>query len=75
MSMSEAIRILMVKRGAISATKLAGLINYSPQRFWDKMKRDSFNEEELEKIAAAVGCKYKSIRAFVIPDTGEEIAI
>jgi len=73
MSVNEAIRILLVKRGTMSAAKLAGLINYSPQRLNDKMKRGTFTDEELEKIAAAVGCQYKSIRAFVIPETGEEI--
>jgi hypothetical protein len=75
MSMNEAIKILMVKRGDITAAKLAGLIGYSPQRFGDKMKRESFTDEELEKIASAVGCKYKAMKVFTIPETGEEIAI
>ena len=75
MSMNEAIRILMVKRGTISAAKLAGMIGYSPQRFGDKMKRESFTDEELAKIAEAVGCEYKAVKVFKIPETGEEIAI
>jgi hypothetical protein len=73
--MSEAIKILMVKRGDISATKLAGMIGYSPQRFGDKMKRGSFTDEELTKIAGAVGCEYKAVKLFKIPETGEEITL
>lgn len=71
MSMAEKIRILLIKRGNISAAKLAELLDTSPQNFNSKMKRDNFSEKDLQQIAKVLDCSYKS--TFVLNDTGEEI--
>ncbi len=71
MSMSEKIRILLVKRGNISVAKLAEKLNTTPQNLGRKMKRDNFTEKDLQEIANALDCSYKA--NFVLNDTGEEI--
>lgn len=71
MSMSEKIRILLVKRGNISEAELARKINTTPQNLNSKMKRDNFTEKDLQEIADALDCSYKA--NFVLNDTGEEI--
>ncbi len=71
MSMTERIRILLVKRGNISEAELARRIGTSPQNLNNKMRRDNFSHRELESIARAVGCEYKG--AFLIEETGEEV--
>lgn len=71
MSMSEKIRILLVKRGNISEAELARKINTTPQNLNSKMKRDNFTEKDLQEIANALDCSYKA--NFVLNDTGEEI--
>ena len=42
----------------VSQAKIAELIGTSPQNFNKKLKRQTFNPEELEKIAEALGAKY-----------------
>lgn len=71
MSMSEKIRILLIKRGNISEAELARKINTTPQNLNSKMKRDNFTEKDLQEIANALDCSYKA--NFVLNDTGEEI--
>ena len=71
MSMTERIRVLLVKRGNISESELARRLEISPQNLSNKMKRDNFTDKELRDIAAVLGCAYKN--AFVITDTGEEV--
>ena len=71
MSMSERIRVLLVKRGNISEAELARRLKISPQNFSNKMKRDNFTVNELKKIAAAVGVEY--IHCFSIEETGERV--
>lgn len=71
MSMAEKIRILLVKRGNISEAELARKINTTPQNLNSKMKRDNFTEKDLQEIANALDCSYKS--SFVLNDTGEEV--
>lgn len=71
MGMSEKIRILLIKKGNMSITDLAKLLDTSPQNLSGKMKRDNFSEKELQEIARVLNCEYKS--SFVIKETGEEI--
>ena len=65
MNISEQIKILCVKKG-ISMAELARLSNISPQNFNQKLKRNSFNVDDLKKIAASINCKY--VTSFIMPD-------
>ena len=56
MSMTEKIRILLVKRGNISEAELARRMGISPQNLSNKMKRDNFSAKELADIANALNC-------------------
>ena len=69
MSMVEAIRIALVKRGNLSEAELARRVGVSPQNLHNKMKRDNFTETDLAEIAAALDCNL-SIN-FQMKDTGE----
>ncbi len=71
MSMSEKIRILLIKKGNISEAELARRLNKTPQSFNAKMKRDNFTEKDLQEIADVLNCEYKS--TFILKETGEEI--
>lgn len=71
MSMTEKIRILLVKRGNISEAQLARKIGTTPQNLNNKMKRDNFSEKELRQIAEALGCDVDI--TFTIKDTGEKL--
>ena len=71
MSMTERIRVLLVKRGNISESELARRLGISPQNFHNKLKRDNFSLKELQDIAAAVGCEFNA--SFILPNTGEQI--
>ena len=71
MSMTEKIRILLVKRGNISEAELARRLGLLPQNFNVRMKRDNFNEADLKQIAEVLNCTFKA--GFILNDTGEEI--
>lgn len=70
MSMSEKIRIALIKR-KMSVTELAVAIGTSQSNLSNKLKRDNFSEKELNQIAEVLNCNFKGI--FVLKDTGEEI--
>lgn len=70
MSMSEKIRIALVKR-KISVTELANSLNTSQSNLSNKLKRDNFSEKELNQIADILNCDFKGV--FIMRDTGEEI--
>lgn len=71
MSMSEKIRILLVKRGNLSEAELARRLGEAPQNFNRKLKRDNFSEADLKKIANALDCTFEA--NFRINDTGEYV--
>ena len=71
MSMTEKIRILLVKRGNISEAELARKLGISTQNLYGRMKRDNFTETDLKRIAEALNCTFKA--GFILNDTGEEI--
>lgn len=70
MSMSDRIRILLIKCGNLSEAELARRMGMSPQNFNNKMKRDNFTDKDLRLIAETLGCTYKN--AFVTA-SGEEV--
>ncbi len=70
MSMSEKIRITLVKR-QISITELASSLGTSQSNLSNKLKRDNFSEKELNQIADILNCDFKG--TFVMKDTGEEV--
>ena len=71
MSMSEKIRILLIKRGNLTQTELAKRLNTTPQNLNDKLRRDNFTEKDLQAIAAALDCTYTA--TFTMNDTGETL--
>jgi len=71
MSMTEKIRILLVKRGNISEAELARKLGISTQNLYGRMKRDNFTDQDLKRIAEVLDCTFKA--GFVLNDTGEEI--
>lgn len=70
MSMTEKIKILLVKRN-LSAAQLAHRLNTTPQNLYNKFKRDNFSEKELHEIADALNCSFKG--SFEMNDTNEII--
>ena len=71
MGMSEKIRILLIKKGNMSLTKLAELLGTTTQNLSGKMKRDNFSEKELQQIAKVLNCEYNA--TFTLKDTNEII--
>ena len=71
MSMVEAIRIALVKRGNLSEAELARQVGVSPQNLHNKMKRDNFTETDLREIAEALGLRLEI--SFIDPETGEKV--
>lgn len=70
MSMSEKIRIALVKR-KISITELAASLGTSQSNLSNKLKRDNFSEKELKQIADILNCDFKG--SFIMRDTREEL--
>ena len=68
----EKIKILLLKR-KMNQTELAEKLGMSMQNFNNKLRRESFDGEELFKIAEALGAKYSYREWFTLNDTGEEI--
>jgi hypothetical protein len=70
MSMTQKIRLLMVKADNISEAELARRLGQSPANFNAKMKRDNFSVRELREIGAALGCALDI--TFTNTETGEK---
>ena len=71
MGSAEKIRIMRVKRGNLSERELAVRLGDTPQNLNNKMKRDDFKENELQRIADALG--YRLEIRFIDKETGEQI--
>lgn len=69
MTTSEQIRVLCVRSG-VSLSELARRIGQTPQNFNTKLKRNTINQEELEKIAQVLNAKYEQ---FFVLSNGELI--
>jgi transcriptional regulator with XRE-family HTH domain len=65
MNTEQQINMALAYKG-ISQAALARAIGMTPSNFNQKIKRDTFNREEMEKIAAALGASYNSY--FEFPD-------
>lgn len=50
---------------------LAQVLGCTQSNASQKLKRDNFSEEELNTIAEALNCTYRS--ALILKDTGEEL--
>ena len=66
MSKEQKIKAAIAYRG-LSQAKLAEAIGMTPSNFNQKLKRDTFTEEELSRIAEALGAKFQPC-AFMFPD-------
>jgi len=66
--MSEAIRLVMVKRNK-SGRDLAAALGCSSQNIYALLKKDNWNEEQLRKIADALDCDLRM--GFELRDTHE----
>ena len=69
MTTSEQIRVLCVRTG-VSLSELARRINQSPQNFNAKLKRNTITQDELNRIADALGVPYEQY--FVLAN-GEQV--
>ena len=67
--MGEKMRILL-KRKKMTIADLAAAIGTSNQNLSNKLSRDNFTEQELRKIAEALGCRFEG---FFIFEDGEQI--
>lgn len=65
MKMEQKINMALAYKG-ISQAALARSIGMTPSNFNQKIKRETFSTEELEKIAAALGAVYSF--SFEFPD-------
>lgn len=70
MSLTEKIRIMLIKRGNMSEASLAREMGISPQNLHNKMKRDNFTEKDLQEIAKALNCSLEI--SFIFNDTEEK---
>jgi len=66
MTMEQKINMAIAYKG-ISQAALARDIGMTPSNFNQKLKRDTFTNEELERIAAALGAAYIPA-SFEFPD-------
>lgn len=69
LSATEKIRAVMRRLG-ITNTKLAELTGWSRQNISNKFSRDNLTEEDIAKIAEALGCKVEIM--ITLPD-GDQI--
>ncbi len=58
MTTSDQIRVLCVRTG-VSQSELARRINQTPQNFHAKLKRNTVTQDELNRIANALGVTYE----------------
>lgn len=68
-TVGEKLKIIMTRRN-ITMTNLAELSGQSRQNLSNKFSRDNFTEDDIRKLASALGCDF-DIR-FTLPD-GTEI--
>ncbi len=65
MNIEQKIKMLCACKG-ISQRKLAEMVGQTPSNFNTKMKRQTFTQEELEKIAQV--CEVVYVFGFEMPD-------
>ena len=69
MTTSDQVRVLCVRTG-VSLSELARRLNQTPQNFSSKLKRNTISQDELNRIASALGATYEQY--FVLAN-GEQI--
>ena len=62
---AEKFRIIM-NRQNVNMTKLSELSGQSRQNLSNKFSRENFTEEDIQKLAAALGCEVEIV--FTLPD-------
>lgn len=70
MTTSEQVRVLCVRSGVSLSEVARRRIGQTPQNFNTKLKRNTINQEELEKIAQVLNAKYEQ---FFVLSNGELI--
>jgi transcriptional regulator with XRE-family HTH domain len=72
---AEKVRILMVKRGNLTAAALAEKMGITAQALGRKLNKERFTVADMEKIAEILNCSWnvESREWFKLNDTGEEI--
>jgi len=75
MGKAEKVRILMVKRGNITAAALADKMGITAQALGRKLNKEKFSAADMQKIAEILNCSWnvESREWFKMNDTGEEI--
>ena len=75
MGKAEKVRILMVKRGNITAAALAEKMGITAQALGRKLNKEKFTDADMAKIAKILDCSWnvESREWFKMNDTGEEI--
>ena len=68
-NISEAVRMLLVKRGNMSEAALARKLGQTPQNFNRKLKREHFTIPDIEAVCEALDLKLNV--SFTFNDTGE----
>lgn len=70
MSMEKKIKMVLLERN-MKIKDLAEKLGYEGSYLYNKLSRNRFSEEDLEKIADALNCDYEGI--FTMRDTGKKI--
>ena len=63
--------MVVLKRRNMTISELAEKTGQTRQNLHNKLKRNNFQEKELQAIAKALDCKFESF--FVMNDTGETV--
>ena len=62
---------VIAKKKRITLEQIAGEIGCSRQNLWNRLRADSYTPPEIEKIAAAIGCRAEVV--FTDIETGETL--
>lgn len=70
LSLAEQLQLLFFHCNDVTKSEVAEQLGMSPQAFSGRLRRGSFNLEELSKIGEITGCKF--VQYFEMPN-GEKI--
>ena len=71
MRIADKIRILLILRGIKNEAAFARMLDCTPQNLSIKMRRDTFSQKDLLKIAEVLNCTVDI--TFTLNDTGEKV--
>jgi DNA-binding Xre family transcriptional regulator len=66
--LAESIKLVLVKRN-MSKAELARKLGCSTSNLYNKLSRNNFSEQEMNKIAEVLDCHFEA--SLVLNDTGE----